>query len=102
MSMPRIRIAIDAFLIDEDNEEKFASHGLSSRQVLQVLDNEHLIVHNRKQRRAFYLVIGRDHGGACIAIPIEPTHDPLLWRPVTPWPCKQHERDRLEVRGQDG
>lgn len=32
---------IDGFLIDDDNEEKIAVHGLSVRQVLQVLDNIH-------------------------------------------------------------
>jgi hypothetical protein len=52
---------------------------------------------NRKGRRAPYLVIGEDHGGACIAIPIEPTYDEAIWRPVTAWPCKAHERSRLKT-----
>ena len=88
--------AILEFLIDEDNEEKFAVHGLTSRQVNQVLDSPHLVVRNRKRRRAAYLVIGRDHGGSCIAIPVEPTHERALWRPVTAWPCKQSEHTKLE------
>jgi hypothetical protein len=83
------------FLIDDDNDEKFAAHGLSARRVLDVLEDEHVIVRNRKRRRAMYLLIGRDRGGACIAVPIEPTHEPTLWRPVTAWPCKEHERARL-------
>ena len=85
-------------LFDDENEDKIANHGLSARRVLQVLDQEHLLVPNRKGRRASYLLIGTDHGGACIAIPIEPTHDPAVWRPVTAWLCKDNELARLQRR----
>lgn len=91
-----MKITVEAFLIDEDNEAKFANHGLSSDQVLQVLDSEHVVVGNRRQRRASHLLIGRDHGGACMAIPIEPTHHPKIWRPITAWHCKKHEKILLE------
>jgi uncharacterized DUF497 family protein len=83
---------------DDDNEDKLAQHGLSRRQVLQVLENEHLVVRNRKGRRAPYLLVGRDHGGMRIAVPIEPTRDPMVWRPVTAWRCKESERARLDRR----
>jgi uncharacterized DUF497 family protein len=86
------------FLFDDENEDKIARHGLSAQRVLQVLDQEHILVPNRKSRRASHLLIGTDHGGACIAIPIEPTHDPTLWRPVTAWPCKDNEYARLQRR----
>jgi len=92
-------LIIEAFLIDDENEEKFASHNLSARQVVQVLDNEYLVVRNRRRRRARYLVIGRDNGGACIAVPIEPTHESTVWRPVTAWPCKEVERASLKREG---
>lgn len=82
---------IDAFLIDDENEEKFWHHGLTSARILQVLELGFRLMRNRNQRRALYLVIGRDSQGQCIAIPIEPTHAPGVWRPVTAWPCKQHE-----------
>ncbi len=82
---------VDAFVIDDDNEEKFERLALTADQVLHVLDRAHRIKRNRSQRRASYLVVGRDFQGQCIAIPIEPTHDPRVWRPVTAWPCKPHE-----------
>ena len=91
MSSPRIEI----FLMDDENEEKMARHGISPRRCLQVLDNDHVIVRNRKARRGAYLVIGRDHGGLCIAIPVEATHNPSMWRPITAWPAKEHERRLL-------
>lgn len=87
VSRPRIL----EFLFDDDNEEKFAAHGISARQVAQVLQNDHVVTRNRKGRRGLYLVVGRDHGGACVAIPVEATHTPALWRPITAWPCKPAE-----------
>jgi hypothetical protein len=89
---------IETFLIDEVNEAKFVSHGLTSFQIIEVLESVHTIVHNRKHRRGLYLVIGRDLKGVCIAIPVEYTHDPAVWRPITAWPCQDSERTTLEKR----
>jgi hypothetical protein len=82
---------IAAFIVDDDNEDKFWSHGLTALRVTEVLENPHYVGPNRKGRYATHLVIGRDHQGQCIAIPVVPTDDPLAWRPVTAWPCKPYE-----------
>ena len=95
--MPSTRVHV--LLIDDENEEKFAEHGLAARQIVQILDGEHLIVPNRKNRRGPLLVIGRDHGGMCIAVPIERTHDADVWRPITAWSCKRSEANILERGG---
>ena len=87
----------NAFLVDDDNSAKFAEHGLSERQIFQVLDNAPLAAPNRQARRGSYLVLGRDNGGQCIAIPIEATHEFDVWRPVTAWPCKANEEARLRL-----
>jgi hypothetical protein len=87
---------ITDFLFDVDNEEKVAAHGLRPWQVLHVLEGPHAVVPNKKAMRASHMVIGRDRGGRCITIPVEPTHDSTLWRPVTAWPCKDHERAVLD------
>ena len=83
------------FAIDDENADKFWAHGLTSRQVRQVLQNDFIIVRNRGGRRAPYVAIGRDHGGQCITIPIEATADPVVWRPVTASRCKGAEELRL-------
>lgn len=83
------------FMFDPDNEDKIGRHGLTTSQVLQVLDSEHVVAPNRKGRRANYLIIGRDHGGAAITIPVEATNDPFVWRPITAWPSKEHEEAKL-------
>ena len=95
MSSPRI----EAFLVDDENEEKIAAHGLLTRQVTEVLENVHVILRNRRRRRGLYLVVGRDNSGVCIAIPVELTHEPTLWRPITAWLCKAQERTMLQRRG---
>ena len=94
MSMPDVA----DFLFDDENEDKIAAHRLTPGRVLQVLQNTHIIVPNRRGRRAAFLIVGKDSGGACISIPIEPTRDPLIWRPVTAWPAKESERQQLERR----
>ena len=88
-------ITVEAFLIDDINEAKFWSHGLTRNAVTQVLGNHRVVVRNRKNRAADYLVIGRDKSRRSIAIPIVPTRDPLIWRPVTAWFCKPGEAARL-------
>ena len=88
-------VVVDAFLWDDDNEDKAAYHGLRRRQVDQVLRDDYVVVANRVARRAPYLLIGLDYGGQCIAVPIEPTHEPRLWRRVTAWRCKRAEQARL-------
>lgn len=82
---------VESFLVDEENEDKFWRHGLTAIDVVDVLDGPHRIRRNRKARRASHLVIGRDRQGRCIAIPIEPTYDRTMWRPITAWLCKSHE-----------
>ena len=86
---------VNEFVFDDDNEEKFAVHGVTPRQVHQVLQNDWIIFRNRRARRAAYLLIGTDSSGRCIAVPIERTHNQGLWRPVTAWYCKPSEESRL-------
>jgi uncharacterized DUF497 family protein len=86
-----VGIEIARFLFDEENEDKLWEHGLTIVDVQEILEAPHIIKQNRKQRRASHLVVGRNGQGRCIAIPVERTHDPLTWRPVTAWPCKDHE-----------
>jgi len=48
MSMPDVA----GFLFDDENEEEMAAHGLTPRRVIQVLENKHIVVPNRRERRA--------------------------------------------------
>jgi len=92
---------ITAFIIDDENQDKFAFHGLSDNQVVQLLENDNVVLPNRRAdiHKATHVLIGRDNGGAPIFIPIEPTYDPELWRPVTAWPATGWELTELTKRG---
>jgi hypothetical protein len=97
MAGPLVR----GFMIDDDNAEKLAHHGIAEFQVLQVLEDQFYIGRNKRGRRASHLVIGYDYGGACLTIPIAPTQQPGVWRPVTGWystPAERARRDRYGGR----
>jgi len=61
---------VEGFHYDDENEAKFAAHGLSAEIVDQTLDNPYRVLKNRKHRRSPLLLIGTDNGGRCIAVPI--------------------------------
>ena len=83
---------VTGFIFDDRALDKMAAHGISERRAFQVLEERHIIVPNRKGQAAPYLVIGRDRGGAYITLPVFPTWDEELWRPVTAWPSKDREK----------
>jgi hypothetical protein len=89
------RIEIAKFLISDTAAEKFWDHGISTDQVESVLDNRWVTTRNRAGRAAPYILLGRDEQGRCLAIPIVPTDDRLVWRPITAWYCKPSEAAKL-------
>ena len=84
------------FVFDDENIEKLARHGITPEQVEQLLENRHKVKRNRPGRRAAWLLVGRDHGGKCITLPIEETDQPGRWRPVTGWYSKPAEEAWLD------
>jgi hypothetical protein len=70
---------------------KAAAHGISERQLYAVLDNGPYVLRNRRDRAAQFIVLGWDDGGRCLAIPVLPTNDPIVWQPITAWYCKLSE-----------
>src|SRR4051812_17890228 len=89
------QITVDAFDWDSENEDKIAAHGLRPWDVDEVLDDRYVVDANRAGQRAPYLLIGQMENGQCVAVPIEPTQEPHVWRPVTAWRCKPAEAARL-------
>lgn len=94
--MPRITVAKLAF--NERSDATMWDHGVEFDRLPALLENQHVITRNRKGRAADLLLIGRDNSGRCIVAPIVPTADPLVWRPVTAWPCKPSEEAMLRQR----
>jgi hypothetical protein len=88
-------IAIFEFEISEWAEDHFWRHRITRDQVYELLENRWICVGNRKGRVADYVVIGRDNSGRCIAVPVAPTEDPTIWRPISAWYCKPSEATKL-------
>jgi uncharacterized DUF497 family protein len=91
--MPQVTVA--EFQFSERAATKKREHGISFDQLTEVLNHPRVAVRNRKHRAADYLLIGRDNSGRCITIPMVPTDDPNLWRPITAWYCKPSEAAKL-------
>lgn len=76
---------VEQLLFDDENEEKLWRHGLIPDDPLAVLEGRYRIARNKRGHRASFLIAGWDGQGRCVPIPIKPTHDPVIWRPVTAW-----------------
>ena len=65
--------------------------GIQPDDVLTLLTTRYIVKRNRKHRAASHVLIGYDWGGRCLATPIVPTDDPVVWRVITVWRCKPDE-----------
>jgi len=92
------RIDIADFDITRRVFDKIADHGITVDQLYAVLDEFSVVIRNRKHRAASHALLGTDGQGRCLAIPIVPTDDPFVWRPITAWYCKPSEAAILRQR----
>lgn len=88
-------IEIIEFEFTDQAIDKLWGHRIDPEQLYTVLANRHVITRNRSGRAAPYVLIGRDEQGRCLAIPVAPTHDRLIWRVITAWYCKKSEAAKL-------
>ena len=71
--------------------EKIAEHGSTIDQLEAVLGGFSVVIRNRRDRAASQILLGTDDQGHCLAIPIVPTDDPYVWRPISAWHCTPGE-----------
>lgn len=69
-------------VFDAINEAKFADHGMTSTDVLDVMDLEPRLFENRRARRASHVMVGPTRSGRVLVVPIEDWGHGV-WRPVT-------------------
>ncbi len=89
-------IEIDAIEVDDYNESEMNRHGVSVREVLQVVNGDFEVLRNAKAHDAPYLMVGKTLAGRWLTIPIVPTDQPGVWRPATAFPARQADRTRLK------
>lgn len=78
---------IEDFEFDDYNEDEMWRHGVTPREVLQVLDRGDYRIYRNKgihADRQPYVMEGPTYGGRVLRIPIKPLDDtPGVWRPAT-------------------
>jgi hypothetical protein len=85
------RIEVEDFDLTDRAIDKASWHRISADQIYAVLGHFRMAIRNRSERAASHILYGTDDQGRCLAIPINPTDDPLIWRPITAWYCKPRE-----------
>jgi len=69
-------------VFDAVNEAKFANHSVTVIDVLDVLELKPRFFVNRRARRASHVMVGSNHAGRVLVVPIE-DWGRGVWRPVT-------------------
>lgn len=65
-------ISVDDIEIDDYNESEMNRHGVSVREVLQVLEGKFELLRNANKHDATYLMVGKTRAGRWLTIPIVP------------------------------
>jgi hypothetical protein len=82
--------------IDDRNEDEFAAHRVTVREVKQVLDETPRVFRNGGTGNAPYVIVGPTYGGRLLTIPIDPTPVPTTWRPRTAYDASPRDRARYQ------
>lgn len=91
------QITVAALIIETHTaDHMWERHLIDSEQVREILDGRYVVIPNHGT--APYRIIGRDYQGRCIAAPIAPTHDPLVWIVASAWYCDKEEQMILRRR----
>jgi uncharacterized DUF497 family protein len=91
-----VAVEVRALYWDDQTEAHIAEHGVTPREVNQMVENPHILVRNRKGKRAPMLLIGRTHGGRVLSVPLAKTRDPGVWRPITAFPATEAQTALLD------
>lgn len=85
--------------LDDANAPEAARHGVTTREIEQVFQNEPLFFPNKRGRRSQLVMIGRTFGGRLLTVPLAETPQPGLWRPATAFDSSRSEAARYRQAG---
>ena len=89
-------VDVQDLAFDDRNRAKLEVHGLSLSDALEVLEENPRLMRNPSEGGAPYVLIGPNFWGRIITLPIDPTTDPVVWRPRTGYPSSAAEIARYE------
>jgi hypothetical protein len=76
--------------------EHIERRDIAPEDIRSLFDGDHLIGRNRTGREASHMLLGIDHCGRCLAVPMYATYLLGVWCATTAWPCKDGERTTLQ------
>jgi len=91
-----VAVEVRALIWDEQNEEHIAKHGVTPREVNQMVENPHIFVRNRRHRRGQLLMIGSTHGGRVLTVALAKAKSKDAWRPTTAYGATDAQKRLLE------
>ena len=86
------RHGVGPLVIDERNLTEMRRHGVSPREIEQVVSNRHITTPNPRGELGSILLIGETDGGRLLTVPLAPTADPTTWRPATAFDASRPQR----------
>lgn len=89
---------IAALILDEHNLEEMGRHGVSKREVEQVISNRHITAANPRGEPGSILLKGETDGGRVLTIPLASSDDPTTWRPATAFDASADQRATFSRR----
>lgn len=84
---------------DDDNESEIARHGITQREVRQVLDGTPRFFPNTKGHSAALIMVGRTAGGRLLTVPLAPSALRDVWRPATAFDSNRREQSLYVAAG---
>lgn len=93
-------IDVDGLLFDDENEAKFAAHGVTVADVQEVFDFFPRFYTNLGGRRAPYVMLGPTYAGRLLLVPIERVMD-QTWRPVTAFEPRPEQAAKYEEENRE-
>ena len=85
---------VEALEFDDANEAECARHGVTVREIRQVLEHEPAFFQNKRPHRAQRIMVGPTYGGRFLTVPLAETPVEGVWRPATAWDSGDGERGR--------
>ncbi|MDQ2653752.1 MAG: hypothetical protein M3Z20_12015 [Chloroflexota bacterium] len=84
-------ITVAALIIETHTEDHiWERHRIADVQVYALIEGRYKVIPNHGT--APYRLIGHDYQGRCLAAPIAPTYDPLVWTVASAWYCDKEEQ----------
>ena len=92
-------LRVEELILDDWAIQELWRHGITAVQAFQVQRNSHMLLRNKRRRRATHRMVGVDDGGRMLTICIAPIDiRQRIWEAITGWESTRGERNLYESR----